>query len=209
MVSILMLIGLPILVHCGSSSTGSIIEPTKIPEFTASGTASEPNKVTLAFGGTAVGSLIYVDVKLGGPTTATNLHAFSFNILLSDPSIVRTVKVTQGDALTGEQAVIATLTGGKVVIGVSELGATGNGVGAGGATILRLEFKMDPTKPGTTTLTFDSANAVVESPLSVCSTDSTTICKISADCPTGQTCVGDRITSINFDSASAKLTQPQ
>jgi hypothetical protein len=204
-----MLIGLPLLAHCGSSSSGSIIPPTKVPVFTASGTASAPDLVTLADGGTSPGSLIQVDVKLGGPTTATNLHAFSFNIVLSDPSLVRTVKAIQGDALTGDQAVLATLTGDKVVIGVTKLGATGNGVLAGGASILSLEFKMDPTKPGTTNLTFDYANAVVETPRSVCSTASTTTCNISADCPAGQTCVGERITSVNFDSASAKLTQPQ
>lgn len=209
MLSILMLIGLPLLVHCGSSSTGSIIEPTKTPEFTASGTASVPDKVTLVFSGTSPGSLIQLDVKLGGPTTATNLHAFSFNIVLSDPSLVRTVKAIQGDALSGDQAVLVTLTGDKVVIGVTKLGATGNGIGAGGASILSLEFKMDPTKPGTTNLTFDYANAVVETPRSVCSTDTTTVCKISADCPAGQTCVGEETKSITFDTAAAKLTQPQ
>jgi len=183
MLSILLLIGLPLLVHCGSSSTGSIIEPTKVPEFTASGTAGAKDLVTLAFSGTSPGSLIQLDVKLGGPSTATDIHAFSFNIVLSDPSLVRTITVVEGDALAGDQAVIATLTGDKVVIGVSKLGVTGNGIGAGGARILGLVFKMDPTKPGTTNLTFSDQK--VQDP------------------------TGAYIATVNFDSASAKLTQPQ
>jgi hypothetical protein len=122
-------------------------------------------------------------VKLGGPTTASDIHAFSFNILLSDATLVRTVEAIQGDALSGDQAVIATLTGDKVVIGVSKLGAAGNGIGAGGASILSLEFKMDPTKPGTTNLTFSDWK--VQDP------------------------TGAYIATIDFDSASAKLTQPQ
>ncbi len=183
MLSILMLVSLPLLAHCGGSSSGGTIEPTKTPVFTASGTASAPNLVVLAFNGTSPGSLIQLDVKLGGPTTSTDVFAFSFNVVLSNPGIVRSVTWMAGDALTGEQAVVTNFSGDKIVIGVSKLGGTGNGVGAGGGTILSLVFKMDPTAPGTTELKFDTPK-VQDSTLGF-------------------------IDTVEFDGAAAKLTQPQ
>ena len=96
-------------------------------------------RVVLEGGPTSPGSLIQVNVKIGGPTTSTDLFSFSFNIKLSNPGIVRNVTWLAGDALTGEQAVVSTLNGDKLVIGVSKLGGTGNGVGAAGATLHYLE----------------------------------------------------------------------
>lgn len=183
MLSILMLISLPLLAHCGSSSSGGTIAPTKSPVFAGSGTAGAPNRVVLEGGPTSPGSLIQVNVKIGGPTTSTDLFSFSFNIKLSNPGIVRNVTWLAGDALTGEQAVVSTLNGDKLVIGVSKLGGTGNGVGAAGATLLSLMFKMDPTAPGTTNLKFDD--------------------------PKVQDHTGAFLTTVEFDGAAATLTQPQ
>lgn len=174
---------LPLVLDCGGSSGGGVLQPTKVPIFHGSGTSSAPDLVTLSSGGTSPGSLIQVDVKLGGPTTSTDLSAFSFDVVLSNPSIVRSVNATKGDALTGDQSVLASISGDKVVVGASKLGGTGNGVGAQGATILSLVFKMDPTAPGTTNLTFSGA--------------------------TVQDHTGTVITTINFDSAAAQLEQPQ
>jgi hypothetical protein len=180
---------LPFLLHCGGGGDGggSIVQPAKTPIFTASGTASAANLVTLAFGRTDVGSLIQVDVKLGGPTTATNIYAYSFRVVLSNPSVVREVTYAPGDALTGGQVLteVAFPPGDRVVVGVSKYGQTtpGNGVGANGATIVSLIFKMDVNSPGSTTLTFDPQ-------------------------PT-QDPQGNTIDSIHFDSASAQIEQPK
>jgi hypothetical protein len=204
---------LPLLLHCaGGDGGGSIVQPAKIPVFTASGTAGAGNLVTLSSPGTETGSLIKVDVDLGGPTTATSIWAFSFDIVLSNPSIVREVTYTPGDALTGDQVnTLVTLVGDRVVVGVSKFHQTtpGNGVGAGGAKIVHLTFKTDVNSPGTTTLTFDPAKAIVESPRKVCSEDSAMTCSVDGDCPAGQKCQGERITSIHFDTATAQIEQPK
>ncbi len=184
MLSILLLIALPHLANCGTSTTGGAMPPPpKDPIFTGSGTASAPNLVTLSGGEPSPGSLIPVYVKIAGPTTSSDLFSFSFNIALSDPSIVRSVTSMQGDALVGQQAVVTNLNGNLLVIGVSRLGGTGNGVGASGGTLLGLVFRMDPTKPGTTTLTFDSAKVL----------DHT----------------GAPITTIQWDPAAAQIQQPK
>jgi hypothetical protein len=70
-----------------------------------------------------------------------------------------------------------------VVVGVSKMGGTGNGVGSQGATIVSLIFKTDPSTPGTTNLTFDHATALNSQ--------------------------GDPITSITFDGVSAQIQQPK
>ncbi len=183
MLSILLLIGLPLLANCGGSSTGSVIPQTKSPVFTASGTPSAPNLVTLSGNPPIPGSLIQLDVKLAGPTTSSDLFSFSFNIVLSDPSIVRSISSLQGDALVGQQAVVTNLTGNTLVVGVTRLGGVGNGVGASGGTLLSLVFRTDTEKPGKTTLTFDS--------------------------PKVQDSTGAFITTINFDSQAAQLEQPK
>jgi len=183
MVSILMMVGLPLLFHCGGSSTSNIIEPTKTPVFTSSGTASAKDLVTLAFVETSPGSKIKLDVRLGGPTSSSDLSAFSFSLVLSDPSLVRSVTANQGTVFSGEQSFIANLVENKLVIGVTKLGGTGTGVAADGATILTVEFTMDPTKPGTTELAFSDMKV--------------------------QDHTGAFITSITWDTLSAKLTQPQ
>jgi hypothetical protein len=140
--------------------------------------------VTLAFGGTSPGSLIQVDVKLGGPTTSSDIFAFAFDVVLSNPSVVRSVTGTVGDALTGQQLFPPpNFSGDRIVVGVSKAGGTGNGIGASGATIVSLTFKMDPNTPGTTTLTFDRVTV-------------------------GGTAQGSVISSVRFDSAAASLTQP-
>lgn len=184
--SMLVVACLPLLLHCGGGDGGgSIVQPAKTPVFTASGTASSPNLVTLAFARTEAGSLIQLDVKLGGPTTVTNIYAFSFDIVLSNPSIIKEVTGAPGDALTGAQsAPLISLQGGRVVVAVSKLGQIpGNGVGAEGAQIVSLIFKTDVNAPGTTQLTFDA---------------------VTVQDPQGNT-----IDSIRFDTAAAQIEQPK
>jgi hypothetical protein len=174
---------LPLLSHCGGGNEGSILTPTKEPVFAGSGTASAPNLVTLAYGGNQPGSLIQVDAILGGPTTSTDLFSFAFYVVLSKPSVIRDVSYVAGNALTGSQAPLVSLQDDRVVVGVTKLGGTGNGVGPQGATIVSLIFKTDPSTPGTTNLTFIQAEAL----------DSQ----------------GATIDSITFDSAAAVIQQPK
>jgi hypothetical protein len=178
---------LTFLLHCGGSDGGgNIVAPAKIPVFTASGTAGAANLVTLSSPGTETGSLIKVDVDLGGPTTATNIWAFSFDIVLSNASVVREVTYSPGDALTGDQVnTLVTLAGDRVVVGVSKFHQTtpGNDVPAGGAKIVHLTFKTDVNSPGSTTLSF--AEVHVQDPQ------------------------GNPIDSIHFDTATAQIEQPK
>ncbi len=187
--SMLIVACLPLLLYCGGGGGGggNILPQVKTPTFKASGTASAPDLVTLSFGGTAPGSLIQTDVKLGGPTTSSSIYSFSFYLVLSNPSIVREVTAVAGNALTGDQSPPqVSLQGDRVVVGVTKLGPIpGNGVGTDGATIAGLIFKLEPTSPGTTTLTFDPTNAIVQDPQGV------------------------TIGTIKFDSASAEIEQPK
>ncbi len=181
---IAVLVSMSFLVHCGSSGGGGVIETTKPPTFTGSGTAPGPNLVTMADGGTAAGSLIQVDVKIGGPTTSSDLFSFAFDVVLSNPSVIKSVYPVAGDALSGETLIECSLSpeGDRVVCGVTKTTAIGNDV-VSDATIVGLVFKMSPNTPGSTTLSFALATAL----------DSH----------------GDPIPSVNFDSATAQIEQLQ
>lgn len=205
---------LPLLLHCGGDDgTGGMVEPTPAPVFRASGTASAPDLVTLAFGENRPGSLIQVKVHLGGPHAASDIFAFAFDLVLSNPSVIRSVTAEVGDALTGQQLLPPpALVGDRLVVGVSKAGgATGDSIGASGAAIVSLVFKMDPTMPGTTTLAFDQQKCIVEGP-KVCAQNTALACTIDSDCGAGDLykgpCQVQRL-GITFDSASASIEQPQ
>lgn len=180
------LVSMSFLLHCGSSGGGGVIQTTKPPTFTGSGTTAAPNLVTMADGGTAPGSLIQVDVKIGGPTTSPDLFSFSFDVLLSNPSVIVSVATVAGDALTGDTAILISPPdeNGRVTIGVTKKGGTGNRVESPGATIVGLVFKMSPNTPGATTLKFEQAKA------------------LDSSSPQPQP-----IPSINFDGATARIEQ--
>jgi len=178
---IAVLASLSFLLHCGSSGGGGVIETTKPPTFTGSGTTPGPNLVTMADGGTAPGSLIQVDIKIGGPTTSSDLFSFSFDVVLSNPSVIESVETVAGDALTGDTAIlISPIENGRVVVGVAKKGGAGNRVASADATIVGLVFKMSPNTPGSTTLKFEQA---------------TTQDSQGVDLP------------INFDGATARIEQ--
>lgn len=126
--------------------------------FYSSGTASQPDQVRLVSGGVA-GDRLTVQVRIDGPTASSSLDAFSFDLLLSDPTVADYVdgSARAGDALDPDGSgavdvhVVHVDQRLSVAVGASS-GSQGTGVGAGAATIVTVQFRI--LKPGTSALQF-------------------------------------------------------
>jgi hypothetical protein len=133
-----------------------------VATFTASTTAPAPDGVRLE-GAVVSNNMVTLEVVLDGATTSTDLYAFAFDILLSNPGVINFVAGSAmfGDVLetTGGQGelVLVSLSqlGDRVVVGVSKTGAgAGNGFGAEERFVLSMDFTVGS---GSTTLTFDGS----------------------------------------------------
>lgn len=136
-----------------SSATGTGSSPT----FWTSGTPAEPNQIRLAAGGSSPDALTVL-VTIVGPTSADDLSAISFDLLLSDPTVADYVdgSATVGTALdpdgAGGVSVDVVHVEQRVSVTVRRAAGTGTGVTAGRATVLALRYRVGPG--GTTAVQF-------------------------------------------------------
>jgi len=125
--------------------------------FTGSGTPSSSDMVRLREGASN-GNLVTVHVMIAGPTTSADIYAFAFDLVLSDPAIARFVEdsAVAGPALVPgsclDVLVLAVQREDRVVVGVTKLGCSGNGIPNGEETIVSLDFRL--LQPGSTTIGF-------------------------------------------------------
>ncbi len=149
----------------GNGGGGGIVAPPGIVAgFTPTSTPATANLVRLA-SADASGDVVVVAVSIGGPTTSQDISSFSFDLVLSDPTMADYLEdrgATAGDALAPSAGqtveLLAAQVGNRVIVGVSKLpAAPGNGVGAGEAVVVRIPFRL--LRRGETTLRFDNAAA--------------------------------------------------
>lgn len=181
---VLLFAGLLLAAACGGGGGGGG-STTPRAAFTGSGTALAANKVIMT-GSTVTDSQVRVDIKIGGPTTSSDIHAFAFDILLGNASMVNLASSTAGDALAGSPIVEAEKVDNRLVIGVTKNVTSGNGVTGSSATIISL-FLNVPVQ-GRCSLTFANSLPDNKPPSALDST-------------------GAQITSISFDSASATISK--
>ena len=153
LIGLVLLLGLA--VGCSDDDSGA--PPEAVAMFAASATLPAPNEVRLE-GTTVSNGVVNVEVVLNGATTSTNLYAFAFDLLLSNPGVIQFI---QGSALEGgalettpsqDVEVVVSQQGDRVIVGVSKTGGgAGNGFGAEDRTIVSLDFTVSS---GSTTLTF-------------------------------------------------------
>ncbi len=185
------------LIGC-SGSTGVTAAAPSAPVFTSSGATLTVDQVVLA-GGTASGDTVQVNVKMGGPSTSSDLYSFAFDVIIGDPTVLRFVPPAAiGNVLTGapaELSVDAVQTtyspaDTRVVVGVTKLGAAlGNSLTTGDGTIVTLTFQT--LKKGSSTIKLAGAYP-----------DTTSVTAAALDH------TGAKITSVIFDSGAATVTQP-
>jgi hypothetical protein len=145
--------GLTALMGCSHGTTSS-----SNGYFYSSGTASQPDQVRMVSGGVS-GDVVTVQVKITGPTTSSNLDAFSFDLLLSDPTVADYVdgSASAGAALDPEGTsqidvhVIHDQQRVSIAVGTGG-GSAGTGISAGSATIVSLRYRI--LKKGTSALQF-------------------------------------------------------
>lgn len=118
--------------------------------FTPSATPPAANRVRLT-GAAIDDDTVRVNVVINGPTTSSDIYAYAFDLLLSNPPVASYIAGTAvaGDALQPDAAQGQTVTtqvaqqGARVVVGVSLTGGTtGHGLPAGQHTILSLDFDV-------------------------------------------------------------------
>ncbi len=161
-----------------------------IASFVGSGTSAAPNLVRLV-GGSVNDETLTVNIALGGPTTSTDIYAFSFELVLgsSDSLEYVTGSIEPGTMLSGAgcASVIAYAdqNGSRVTVGVTKVGGcSGNGSTPTEATVGSLQFRVlvassttiaiegttgDPGSPvaldsggaDITSVTFDAGNATI------------------------------------------------
>lgn len=160
-----------------------------IASFVGSGAPAAPNRVRLVGGGVD-DDLLTVNVALGGPTTSTDIYAFSFDLVLgsSDEIEYVTGSIEPGAMLSsaGCAAVVAFAdqNGPRITIGVTKVGACpGNGSTLNEAIVAHLQFRVlevssttitieGPSDPGSSvaldsmldeiaSVTFDSDDATI------------------------------------------------
>lgn len=136
-----------------SSATGTGSGPT----FWTSGTPVAPNQIRLAAGGSAPDTLTLL-VEIVGPTSADDLSAITFDLLLSDPTVADYVdgSATVGTALdpdgAGGVSVDVVHVEQRLSVTVRRPAGTGTGVTAGRATVLALRYRV--RRSGTTAVQF-------------------------------------------------------
>lgn len=188
--SILVLIfaGLLLAAACGGGGGGGG-GSTPRAAFAGSGTALAANRVIMT-GATVTDSQVRVDIKIGGPTTSSDIHAFAFDILLGNPSIVSLDHFSPGEAIPGTEGTaketLATQEGNRVVVSVTKLGVPGVGVSGTSANVISLFFNV--TGQGRCSLTFANSQPDNKPPSALDSG-------------------GSQIPSISFDSASATISK--
>jgi hypothetical protein len=149
---------------CGGDDGGGGVVPTNlVASVVPSGTAAAPNLVRLRASSVS-GDTAVLEVVLGGPTTSSDVYAFAFDLVLSNPAIAAYVagSAAAGTALvpTGGQSITvqAVQTGNRVVVGITKVGGgAGNGVGAAEPAIVRLSFRV--LAAGATQVTFSGSVA--------------------------------------------------
>jgi hypothetical protein len=183
-------------IGCGGGGGGStiVVGPPPTASFTPSGTPAAPNGVFLQQV-SASGTVVTVEVELGGPTSSSDFYSFAFDLVLGDASVAQFVpnSAEVGTALTttGGQtlAADAAQSGGRVIVGVTKLGGgAGNGLSAAEASVVRLTFRV--LKAGMSTISFSGS--------------------VSPSNPTGLPVALDSggvpIGSVTFDAVSATIT---
>jgi hypothetical protein len=126
--------------------------------FAASGTPAAPNAVRLR-GVSVTGDVATVEVAIGGPSTSSDIYAFAFDLVLSDPSVARYVSGSAqiGNALVPDAGqstvVLAEQFGDRVVVGATlSGGGSGDAIPAGESVVVTLRFRVLTT--GTTDIDF-------------------------------------------------------
>jgi hypothetical protein len=163
LISALTVSALALATGCGgdSDSGGQGITAT----FTPSATAAAPDRVRLERVSSS-GNVVTLEVRIGGPTTSTDLFAFAFDLVLSDPTVVAYVdgSIGEGDALqqtSGVSDIVADAaqSNERIVIGITKLGASGagNGVASSSAVVVRLALRV--VKTGSTTVAFGGSSS--------------------------------------------------
>lgn len=142
-------------IGCGGGDNSSSFSSS----FTPSGTPQAANVIKLVPKG-ASGNLLVVSAIIYGPTTSTDLYSFSFDVVISDPTVLAFSpnSAAAGSALTvsGGQSLsaIAAPAGSDpthIVVGVSKLGGgAGNQVTGTSAAVVDLAFGF--LKPGSSAL---------------------------------------------------------
>jgi hypothetical protein len=129
---------------CGGGDNG--VTPISA-SFVESGTAAGPDVVRIT--GTSVGSIVKIDLSIGGPTSSDDLFAFVFDLQVEDESVVELVdgSATAGAALdpdyTQQIELLVVQTGNRIKVGITKRGASnGNGVSEGEALILSLRLRV-------------------------------------------------------------------
>ena len=140
------------------SSCSGASESTLQTHFYSSGVQPQPNQVRLT-SSSASGDTLTVFVKITGPTASSDLSAFSFDLLLSDPTVAMYVdgSAVAGSALDPDGSrqidvqVVHDVQRVSVAIG-DRVPSGGTGVGAEEATVVSLKFRV--LKGGTSALQF-------------------------------------------------------
>ena len=180
---------------CSDDDDGGGGGTAAVATFTASTTAPAPDGVRLE--GTVVSNnMVTLEVVLDGATTSTDLYAFAFDILLSNPGVINFVA---GSALFGEvlettlpqgELVLVSQQGDRVIVGVSKtMSGAGNGFGVEERTVLSLDFTVGS---GSTTLTFADSPANPMNP---------------TDEPTALDSTLSPVGTISFDALSATISR--
>ena len=160
-----------LLALCGTScggggDGGGMVETGLRATFTDSGTDSAPDLVRLT--GSPSSERVLVEVVLAGPTTSDDITSFAFDVAIGDTSVLAfgDVPATSGPALSTagclEPTVLAEQSGDRVVVGVTKLRCSGNGLPAGEQAIVNLNFRV--LREGTSTLTIEGSPASPGSP---------------------------------------------
>ena len=182
-----------LVASCDSCGGGdNPIDNASTTGFTPSSTAASPNHVRLK--GAVSGDEILLSVVLDGPTTASDLFSFAFDVEISNPLVVAFVQNSEGAGTLFDgvpNILVVEAQGNRIVCGISQTGAgPGGTVSTSQATIL--SFKVKTIGTGVSSLTFRGSPNNPSTP----TTD-----------PAALDSSGAVITAIVFDAASARVSR--
>ncbi len=174
-----------LIVACGGGGGGGSTPqpPVSPPVFVASPTQVLANTVVAAASSAVDDNNIDVHIRVGS-TGATEVHAFTFDILLSNSAMITGVQAIAGDALTNTESA-AGLADGRIWVGVTRKEATGQAISAT-KTLVTLRLRVSTTA-GSTNLTIQETTP---DPDDAALTASET-----------------KIPTITFDTANARVTR--
>jgi len=176
--------GAAVLLAACSGGSGPPLVTAIAASFTpsASGAAADFVRIT---SGASAGDRVTLNVTVGGPSTSTDIYAFSFDLLFGSAALVQyeAGSAVVGGALSvggcaGMEA-LATQNGDRVIVGVTKLGAcAGNAIPSGEQLVVSLTFRVaaagttsvlivgspgNPQNPAPTPSAFDSTGSVIGS----------------------------------------------